>query len=194
MVSGSLLGLCLLLGLGLVGLEEAIGLATSFIWLLTPIQSFISCISCSSKRKREKHAPKLLEKMVKASNGQIKVLVADFQYSSRRLRKNIFNSGITPIILYPSNQKPVDAEFLRVDKRFRTYGTERLKRLYAYKASAERVISRLKQHLSLENHKVRGLRNTLTHALLCIITMLLIALTAIKHGKPDKIRTITNLT
>jgi hypothetical protein len=39
-------------------------------------------------------------------------------------------------------------------------------------------------HLSLENHKVRGLRNILIHALLCIIAMLLTAFTAIKHGKP----------
>ncbi|MEM3640573.1 MAG: hypothetical protein QXH37_01430, partial [Candidatus Bathyarchaeia archaeon] len=71
---------------------------------------------------------------------------------------------------------------------------ERLKRLYAFKASAERTISRLKLQLSLENHKVRGLRNILTHALLCILAMLLTALTATKHGKPEKIRAITSLT
>ncbi|MGC8999349.1 MAG: transposase, partial [Candidatus Bathyarchaeia archaeon] len=115
------------------------------------------------------------------------------QYSSRRLRKSISSYGVKPIIPYPSNQKPAEAEFLRVDKRFRTHGPESLKRLYAYKASAERTISRLKQHLSLENHKVRGLKNILIHALICIIAMLLIALTAIKHGKPDKIRAITKL-
>jgi hypothetical protein len=69
-----------------------------------------------------------------------------------------------------------------------------LKTLYAHKASAERAILRLKQHLSLENHKVRGLRNILIHALLCIIAMLLLALTAIKHGKPEQIMAITRLT
>jgi transposase len=68
------------------------------------------------------------------------------------------------------------------------------KRLYRHKASAERAISRLKEHLSLENHKVRGLRNILIHALLCIIAMLLTALTAIKHGKPEQIRAIAKLT
>ena len=98
------------------------------------------------------------------------------------------------LISYPSNQKPVEAEFLRVDKCFKTHGTEWLKRLYRHKASAERAISRLKMHLSLENHKVRGLRNILIHALLCIIAMLLVALTAIKLGKPEQIRAITKLT
>jgi hypothetical protein len=68
-----------------------------------------------------------------------------------------------------------------------------MKRLYRHKASAKRAVSRLKMHLSLENHKVKRLRNILTHALLCIIAMLLLALTAIKHGKPEQIR-ITRLT
>jgi hypothetical protein len=82
----------------------------------------------------------------------------------------------------------------RIDKRFKTHGPEGLKRLDAHKASAERAISRLKQHLSLEDHKVRGLRNIVIHALLCIIAMLLMALTAIKMGKPEQIRAITRLT
>jgi transposase len=120
--------------------------------------------------------------------------VADSQYSSRKLRKHIYSHGMKPVIPYPSNQRPAEAEFLRVDKRFKTHGPERLKRLYRHKASAERAISRLKQDLSLENHKVKRLRNILIHALLCIIAMLLLALTAIKHGKPEQIRAITRLT
>ena len=81
-----------------------------------------------------------------------------------------------------------------MDKHFKAHGPERLKRLYRHKASAERAVSRLKMHLSLEKHKVRGLRNILIHALLYIIAMLLFALTAIKHGKPEQIRAITRLT
>jgi len=145
----------------------------------------------ANENEKKKHAPKLLDKAAKASDGKTKVLIADSQYSSTKLRKIVENYGVKPIIPYPSNQKPVEAEFLRVDKRFQAHGPERL---YAFKASAERAISRLKQHLSLENHKVKGLRNILTHALLCIIAMLLVALTAIKHGKPEQIRTITRLT
>jgi hypothetical protein len=63
-----------------------------------------------------------------------------------------------------------------------------------FEEAAERAISRLKEHLSLENHKVKRLRNILIHVLLCIIAMLLIALTATKHGKPEQIRAITRLT
>ena len=99
-----------------------------------------------------------------------------------------------PVIPYPSNQKPAEAEFLRIDKQFKTNGPERLKGLYRCKASAERAVSKLNMHLNLENHKVRGLRNILIHALLCIIAMLLLALTAIEHGKPEQIRAITRLT
>jgi IS5 family transposase len=154
----------------------------------------LAVTAAPANENEKKHAPKLLEKTVKATNGQTKVLVADSQYSSRKLRRRIYSHGIKPVIPYPSNQKPAEAEFIRVDKRFKAHGPERLKKLYRHKASAERTISRLKQHLNLENHKVRGLRNILTHALLCIIAMLLLALTAIKHGKPEQIRAITRLT
>jgi transposase len=118
----------------------------------------------------------------------------DSQYSSRRLRKNIADHGVKTVIPYLSNQKSAETESLGVDKRFKAHGTEGLKRLYRHKASVERAISRLKQHLSLENHKVKGLRNIHIYALLCIITMPLRALTAIKLGKPEQIRAITRLT
>jgi transposase len=154
----------------------------------------LAVIAASANENEKKHAPKLIEKTAKATNGQTKVLVADSQYSSKKLRRHIYSHGMKPVIPYPSNQKPAEAEFIHVDKRFKIHGPERLKTLYAHKASAERAISRLKQHLSLENHKVRGLRNILIHALLCIIAMLFVALTAIKHGKPEQIRAITRLT
>jgi hypothetical protein len=68
-----------------------------------------------------------LEKTVKAANGQTKVLVANSQYSSRKLRRRIYSHGMKPLIPYPSNQRPAEAEFLRVDKRFKAHGSERLK-------------------------------------------------------------------
>jgi len=67
-------------------------------------------------------------------------------------------------------------------------------RIYKHRASVERTISRLKQHLNLENHKVKGLRNIAIHVPPCLIAMLLLALTAIKLGKPKQIRAITKLT
>jgi len=57
--------------------------------------------------------------------------------------ENTFQHGIKPIIPYPSNQKSAEVEHLCVDKSFGAHGPEGLKRLYAYKDSAERAISRL---------------------------------------------------
>jgi len=91
----------------------------------------LAVIAAPANENEKKHAPKLLEKAFKTSNGQIKVLVADSQYSSRRLRKNMADHGLKPVIPYPANQNPMEAGFLRVDKRFRTRGPEWLKRLYA---------------------------------------------------------------
>jgi len=98
--------------------------------------------SCTSKRKREEACPK--GKAIQATDRKVGVLVAVSQYSSRKLRRHICSHGMKPVIPYPSNQRPAEAEFLRVDKRFKAHGSERLKRLYRHKASAERAISRLK--------------------------------------------------
>jgi hypothetical protein len=57
------------------------------------------------------------------------------------------NHGTKPVTPYPSNQKTLEEGFLRVDKRFRVYGPESLKRLYTFKASIERAFSRLKENL-----------------------------------------------
>jgi transposase len=123
----------------------------------------LAVLAAPANENEKKHAPKLIEKAIHATHRKVRVLVADSQYSSRKLRKHISSNGMKPVIPYPSNQRPAEAEFLRVDKRFKTHGSERLKRLYRHKASAERAVSRLKMHLNLENHKVRGLRNILIH-------------------------------
>jgi predicted Zn-dependent protease len=46
--------------------------------------------------------------------------------------------------------------------------------------------SRLKEQLSLNRHRVRGLRNVAMHALLCIIAMLLTALAALTLKRAEK--------
>jgi IS5 family transposase len=51
----------------------------------------LACIIAPANENEKKHAPKLLEKTVKAANGQTKVLVADSQYSSRKLRRHIYS-------------------------------------------------------------------------------------------------------
>ena len=51
----------------------------------------------------------------------------------------------------------------------------------------------MKEQLSLNEHKVRGLRNIVIHVLLCIITMLLVAVAALRLNKPEKARSIAQL-
>lgn len=70
----------------------------------------------------------------------------------------------------------------------------RLKRLYRKRSSIERTISRLKEHVSLRNHNLRGLRNTIIHVQYCILAMLFIALAAFKMRKLWKARSITCFT
>jgi transposase len=154
----------------------------------------IAAITAPANENEKKHALKLLEKTIKTTDRRVRVLVADPQYSSIKFRKEICSHRIIPVIPYPANQKPKEKEYLRIDKNFKAHGSRKLKNLYKHRVSAERVVSRLKQHLSLENHKVKGLRNIAIHILLCITTMLLIALTATKLGKPEQIRAITKLT
>jgi len=44
----------------------------------------------------------------------------------------------------------------------------------------------------LENHKLQRTKNIAIHILLCVTTMLLIALTTFKQNKPEKIRSTHN--
>jgi hypothetical protein len=56
--------------------------------------------------------------------------------------------GVEPVIPYPRNQmrnRPV----LRIDRKFRSHGPSRLKRLYRKRSAVERVVSRLKTHYGL---------------------------------------------
>ena len=80
-----------------------------------------------------------------------------------------------------------------LDKHFRTHGPACERRIYKQRASIERTNSRLKEQLSLNKHKVRGLRNIVIHVLLCIITMLLVAVAALRLNKPEKARSIAQL-
>jgi hypothetical protein len=79
-----------------------------------------------------------------------------------------------------ANQRRREKELLRVDRYFRTHGPAVDRRAYRQRAAVERMNSRLKETLSLNRQRIRGLRNVTIHALLCIIAMLLAALAALK--------------
>lgn len=153
----------------------------------------VAFIVAPANENEKRHAYKLLDKTLEATRGRVKKLVADSQYSSKRFRKKAADCEVKAVIPYPTNQRSKQKGLLRVDKHFRTHGPACERRIYKQRASIERTNSRLKEQLSLNKHKVRGLRNIVIHVLLCIITMLLVAVAALRLNKPEKARSIAQL-
>ncbi|MBS7622226.1 transposase [Candidatus Bathyarchaeota archaeon] len=140
----------------------------------------------------KKAAPLLLYKAMK-NRHRWKSLVADSQYSSEAFRIKARRRGVETVIPYPRNQMR-GKQVLRIDRKFRSYGPSRLRRLYRKKSAVERVVSRLKTHYGLCQLRTRGLRNVLSHVLLCLLALLATALSAIKHGHTNKMRSPVQLT
>jgi hypothetical protein len=132
------------------------------------------------------------------SRRKIKTISSQFRnkharYSSRKLRNHASANGVRTVIPYPANQHRREKKLLRVDRYFRTHGPPRETRIYRQRAAVERVNSRLKEHLDLNRHRVKGLRNIAVHALLCIIAMLLTALATLQLNEVEKTRCVTLL-
>jgi hypothetical protein len=66
------------------------------------------------------------------------------------------------------------------------YGSPEFKKVYNLRSGFERIFSRLLE-LCMQNPSVRGLRAVSNHCTIAHITVLLIALTAVKTGNKDKI-------
>lgn len=152
----------------------------------------VAFTAAPANENEKKHAPGLLDKAVEATGSRVKRLVADSQYSSKRFRKKAADCGVEAVIPYPANQRRGE-DVLRVDKHFRAHGPPRERKIYMQKRSSiERVNSRLKDLLGLDRHRVRGLRNITVHVALCIITMLLVAVAALRLNMPEKARSIAS--
>jgi len=153
----------------------------------------LAVIVASANDNEKKHAPALLDMSLKATNGRVKLLVADSQYSSGNLRDQASALGVRVVIPFPANQQRGQKGLLRVDKYFRTHGPIYEKRVYRLRSSVERVNSRLKEQLCLEKHRIRSLRRMTIHALICMIAMLLNAVAAFRLNRVEKARSITLL-
>ena len=89
----------------------------------------------------KRHAAPLLREV--AEKVRAEAVICDRQYSSRSVRRFIEDLGAEPVIPYPRNQMLGAEGVLRVDRKFRTHGPERLRALYSLRSSVERVNSRL---------------------------------------------------
>jgi hypothetical protein len=73
-----------------------------------------------------------------------------------------------------------------VDKKFRTYGPDKLKKEYHKRPSVEAVYSFLKTQYSMATNKVRGLRQGASYALFSVLCLFLNREAAQNLGRPDK--------
>ena len=135
----------------------------------------------------KKHAIPLLNET--AEKVRAESVICDKQYSSQKIRGFIKELGAEPVIPYPANQKRGDKDVLRVDKKFRTHGPERLRVIYKLRSSVERVNSRLSTLINKISSK--GLKAAITQVSYAVLSMLFTAYTAVKTGKPEKARSIT---
>ena len=150
----------------------------------------VAVVVASANENEKKHTEELLEKASRIVDG-FRVVVADSQYSSKRVRDIIVEHGAESVIPYPSNHRRGE-RVLRVDRFFRTSGSVVERRVYEVgRASVERVNSRL-EFVGLECLKLRRLRNVLVHVLLCVIVMLLVAVAAVRLGRPWKVRSLAS--
>ena len=152
----------------------------------------LAAIVESANVNEKKLAAKLLRKTLRRKR-EVRNVVADSQYSSEGLRSEIKRLGAEPVVPYPRNQRRGEKGVLRVDKKFRSHGPWRLKRLYRCRSAVERVAARLVEHFGLEQVRTRGRRNVLAHTFLCLIAMLIIAVSACLLGHPDLIRSPVSL-
>jgi hypothetical protein len=74
--------------------------------------------------------PALFCKALKTTGQLMKALIADSQFSSRKLREQLSAHGVGAVISYPANQSKGEAKLLRVDKYFRTHGPVVEKQIY----------------------------------------------------------------
>jgi transposase len=150
----------------------------------------VAAVVASANENEKRHAEELLGKASEAVEG-VKNVVADSQYSSENARDLIEERGAEPVIPYMSNQRRGE-EVLRVDRFFRVSGPEEERRIYGLgRASVERVNSRL-ELVGLGSLKLRGLRNVMVHVVLCIVAMLLVAVAALRLGRPWKARSVSS--
>jgi transposase len=121
-------------------------------------------VFASANQNEKKHSLTLVEKtrrILSNVKAKIRSVIADSQYSDRKLREAVAQT----VIPYPSNQKRGVKGILRVDKKFRTYGPDELRKEYHKRPSVEAVYSFLKTQYSMATNKVRLNKCCLLHSL-----------------------------
>jgi hypothetical protein len=145
----------------------------------------LSSVFASANQNEKKHSLTLLEKakvILKRCKAKVRSVVADSQYSDSKLRSAVEKATIP----YPANQMKGVGGLLRVDRKFRTYGSEEQKTEYHKRPPIEAVNSFLKTQFSMVNNKVRGLAQVTFYALFSILCLVLNREAAQRIGRHEK--------
>jgi hypothetical protein len=116
------------------------------------------------------------------SRAKVRSVVADSQYSDSKLRSAVKMATIP----YPVNQRKGVEGLLRVDRKFRAYGSEEDKTEYHKRPPIEAVNSFLKTQFSMANNKVRGLSQVTFYALCSILCLVINREAAQNIGRHEK--------
>jgi len=119
---------------------------------------------------------------------RFKAVLADAQYNSMNVRNAAEWLGAEPII--PVRRTSIVKEALRVGRDFVTRGAKRVVELFRRRWSIERLFGRAKEWLLLDGLRVRGLTQVAIHVSLSLISMLAVALSAVRLGCPGLVRCI----
>jgi hypothetical protein len=145
----------------------------------------LSSVFASANQNEKKHSIGLLDKaksILTQCKSKVRSVVADSQYSDSKLRCAVESATIP----YPSNQMKGVEGVLRVDKKFRTYGSEAQKIEYHKRPPIEAVNSFLKTQFNMANNKVRGLAQVTFYALCSILCLVLNREAAQRIGRHEK--------
>jgi hypothetical protein len=145
----------------------------------------LTCVFASANQNEKKHSLSMLEKtklILKRSGAKLRRVIADSQYSDAKLRDAVDET----VIPYPANQKREVEGLLRVDRKFRTYGSDDQKNEYHKRPQIEAAYSFLKTQYSMAITKVRGLGSVASYALFSILCLVVNREAAQNIGRADK--------
>jgi len=148
-----------------------------------------SAVTVPARDNEKRH---ILWVVGEASTKRTRVVIADSQFSSRRVREALQERGLESVIAYPRTHSRGEW-VLRVGRRFRTHGSLRERRLCRWRGSVARVIGRLKEHTDLGENHAGGVWRVEIHVQLCILCLLLSAYTAAMNQREDLLRSITRI-
>jgi len=129
----------------------------------------------------------LLERAHRLGVG-FRTVVADSQYSSENVRSAAEWLGAEPII--PVRRDSRARRTLKVGRDFVAKGSKRVVRLFRKRWGIERMFGRAKNWLMLDGLRVRGLSEVVIHVSLSLISMLVVAVTAVRTSVPHLVRCI----